>query len=72
MDPIPEWERFVDDRLKAGSRNLYGEAKAAMSRELVGRVLRCVQGDRARAAEILGVSIERLGELESEAPRGLD
>jgi two-component system nitrogen regulation response regulator GlnG len=53
---FPDWDRFINDRLQAGSQDLYAEALAAMERHLVTRVLREVGGNQVQAARILGIT----------------
>ena len=38
--PFPDWERFLTDRLHAGSTEIYAEALTAMERQLLTLVLR--------------------------------
>lgn len=70
MDPFPDWKRFVDERMKAGSEDLYFEGLSLMRGQLVRYVLEHVGGDRARAAEILGVSREQLDRMTEDQPEG--
>ena len=51
-----DFDAFIDDRLQAGSNKLYDESLARMERQLIIRVLRHTLGNRASAAEILGVT----------------
>src|SRR5690349_15078096 len=51
-----DWEEFLDERLRAGSRDLYAEALALMERSLVTRVLRHTRGNQFQAAKILGIT----------------
>jgi two-component system nitrogen regulation response regulator GlnG len=52
----PYWESFVQQRLQAGSNNLYGEARDLMERELLSRVLEHTNGNQLQAAKILGIT----------------
>jgi two-component system nitrogen regulation response regulator GlnG len=52
----PDWDAFIDDRLRAGSEGLYAEALAQMERSLLTRVLRHTEGNQVRAAKILGIT----------------
>src|SRR3954464_5716574 len=55
--PAPfDWEAFLDDRLRAGSQDLYAESLAVMERWLVTRVLRHTRGNQLQAAKILGIT----------------
>jgi two-component system nitrogen regulation response regulator GlnG len=51
-----DWEDFLSERLRAGSRDLYAEALGLMERSLVTRVLRHTQGNQLQAAKILGIT----------------
>lgn len=51
-----DWDEFLDERLRAGSRDLYAEALALMERSLVTRVLRHTRGNQLQAAKILGIT----------------
>jgi two-component system nitrogen regulation response regulator GlnG len=78
------WDRFVEERLRAGTTDLHAEAQAAMEREVLGRVLRHTGGNQVQAAQILGItrgtlrakiralrlSIDRPGGAESEPRHG--
>lgn len=50
------WEEFVTDRLLAGSENLYQESLDLIESYLITRVLNHVQGNRVKAAKILGIT----------------
>jgi two-component system, NtrC family, response regulator AtoC len=54
--PSFDWNIFVQDRVLAGSKNLYAEALALMEREILTRVLRRTQGNQLQAANILGIT----------------
>ncbi|TWU02633.1 sigma-54-dependent transcriptional regulator [Stieleria varia] len=49
-------ERFVADRLNAGSTNLYHEAITIAERQLIRQVLTHTSGNQLKAANILGIS----------------
>jgi nitrogen regulation protein NR(I) len=49
-------EAFVEERLQAGSENLYEETLRRMERPLLTRVLQETQGNQLRAAKILGIT----------------
>jgi two-component system nitrogen regulation response regulator GlnG len=51
-----DWDRFVNERLEAGSGDLYAEALALMERRLLTAVLRHTGGNQLQAAKILGIT----------------
>jgi len=55
-EPFVDWNGFVEERIGAGSQNLYAESLALMERALLTRVLRHTDGNQARAARILGIT----------------
>jgi two-component system nitrogen regulation response regulator GlnG len=54
--PALDWDRYVADRLDAGSNDLYAECLAVMERQLLTRVLQRTGGNQLRAAERLGIT----------------
>jgi DNA-binding NtrC family response regulator len=54
--PALDWDRFIAERLEAGSRELYAECLAALERQLLTRVLERTGGNQLRAAELLGIT----------------
>jgi two-component system nitrogen regulation response regulator GlnG len=54
--PALDWDRFIAERLEAGSRELYGECLAVMERQLLTRILERTGGNQVRAAELLGIT----------------
>ena len=50
------WERFLAERLQAGSTDLYAEALDLMERHVLSGVLRHTQGNQVQAAKILGIT----------------
>ena len=56
QQPSLDWDRFVSERLAAGSRDLYAECLALMERQLLTRVLERTGGNQLRAAEWLGIT----------------
>ena len=55
-EPFVDWNGFVEERIRAGSQNLYAESLALMERALLTRVLRQTDGNQAQAARILGIT----------------
>jgi two-component system nitrogen regulation response regulator GlnG len=53
---LPEWERYVQDRIAAGSETLYAEMLTLMERQTLTAVLRHTQGNQVQAARILGIT----------------
>jgi two-component system nitrogen regulation response regulator GlnG len=53
---MPEWERFLEERLQAGAQDLHAEWQALTERYLLTRVLQQTQGNQLQAARILGLS----------------
>jgi DNA-binding protein Fis len=51
-----DWEGFLEDRLRAGSQDLYAEALSVMERSLLTRVLRHTRGNQLQAAKVLGIT----------------
>jgi two-component system nitrogen regulation response regulator GlnG len=49
-------QSFVEERIHAGSTNLYGEALRRMERILLTRVLQHTAGNQVQAARILGIT----------------
>ncbi len=50
------WEGFVNERIAAGSENLYAETLERMEREVLMRVLTRTDGNQLQAARILGIT----------------
>jgi DNA-binding NtrC family response regulator len=48
--------QFIDERLEAGSKDLYAEALEFMERYVVTRVLRVCEGNQSKAARMLGIT----------------
>jgi len=53
---VSELERFIEERLQAGSTNLHAEFQAFTERRLLLQVLRHVDNNLTQAARILGIS----------------
>ena len=53
---FPDWERFLEERFQAGSRDLYAESITLMEKQLIPFVLRKTGGNQSRAAAVLGIS----------------
>jgi two-component system nitrogen regulation response regulator GlnG len=51
-----DWERLLQERLQAGSQDLYAEMLTLMERQLLTTVLRHTQGNQLQAAKILGIT----------------
>lgn len=56
VEPVSDWDRFVDDRLEAGTDSLYDDAIERLERWLIVRVLRRTNGNQLQAAARLGVT----------------
>ena len=54
--PPLDWDRFVTERLDAGSHDLYADCLSVMERQLLTRVLQRTGGNQLRAAELLGIT----------------
>jgi two-component system, NtrC family, response regulator AtoC len=50
------WDRFIDDRISAGSEDVYAECLNQMERQLITRVLQRTSGNQVQAARILGIT----------------
>jgi two-component system nitrogen regulation response regulator GlnG len=53
---VPEWDRYLQERIAAGSQDLYAEMLAVMERQTLTAVLRHTQGNQVQAAKILGIT----------------
>ncbi len=51
-----QWERFIQERLRSGSENLYEESLELLERHLLTEVLQATGGNQLQAARILGVT----------------
>jgi two-component system nitrogen regulation response regulator GlnG len=58
--PFPDLERYVHERIQAGSRSIYAEILAQMERQVISQVLKFTGGKQLQAARILGVTRGRL------------
>jgi two-component system nitrogen regulation response regulator GlnG len=54
--PALDWERFIAERLDAGSKDLYAECLGVLERQLLTRILQRTGGNQLRAAELLGIT----------------
>ncbi|QJX00822.1 sigma-54-dependent transcriptional regulator [Frigoriglobus tundricola] len=54
--PALDWDRFITERLEAGSHEVYAECLALLERQLLVRVLERTGGNQLRAAERLGIT----------------
>jgi two-component system nitrogen regulation response regulator GlnG len=57
---VKDIQRFVKERLQAGSTALYAEWLAVVERDLLTEVLRHTSGNQAQAAKLLGISRNNL------------
>jgi two-component system nitrogen regulation response regulator GlnG len=48
--------KFIDERLAAGSTNIYAEALEQMERRLFAKVLDVANGNQSKTAEVLGIT----------------
>ncbi len=48
--------KFIDEKLAAGSTNLYAEALEQMERQLISKILDVAGGNQSKTAEILGIT----------------
>ena len=48
--------KFIDEKLAAGSTNLYAEALEQMERQLIAKILEVAGGNQSKTAEILGIT----------------
>jgi two-component system nitrogen regulation response regulator GlnG len=55
-EALPGWDRFLQERLQAGSQELYAEALERMERHLLTAVLRHTEGNQVQAARLLGIT----------------
>ena len=56
-DELPhDLKRYLDERQRAGSRDLYAETLAMMERYLITRIVRETGGNQSQAAERLGIT----------------
>jgi two-component system nitrogen regulation response regulator GlnG len=53
---VRDWAGFVEERLQAGTEDLYNEALTHMERQLLTRVLRHTAGNQVQAARLLGIT----------------
>lgn len=53
---VTNWRRFVDERLAAGTHELYSECLAEAERKLLVRLLEHTRGNQSKAARMLGIS----------------
>ncbi|HUG94160.1 MAG TPA: sigma-54 dependent transcriptional regulator [Planctomycetaceae bacterium] len=58
LDGLPDSDLgpFVEQRLAAGTTDLYAEAVRALERFLITRVMQATAGNQSRAAQVLGIS----------------
>lgn len=51
-----DWSRFLENRIVAGSQQIYEEAVAEMEQHLLSLVLEATDGNQAHAARLLGIT----------------
>jgi two-component system nitrogen regulation response regulator GlnG len=51
-----DWDRFIKERIEAGSHDLYAECLSLMERQLLTHILSQTEGNQLRAAERLGIT----------------
>ncbi len=51
-----DWGRYINERLEAGSHELYAECLTLMERQLITRVLQHTEGNQLQAAKVLGIT----------------
>jgi two-component system nitrogen regulation response regulator GlnG len=54
--PPNDWQSFIQERLAAGTENLYDECLQRMEKELLITVLRHTGGNQVQAARLLGIT----------------
>jgi two-component system nitrogen regulation response regulator GlnG len=54
--PALDWVRYINERLDAGSHELYAECLTLMERQLITRVLQHTEGNQLQAAKVLGIT----------------
>lgn len=54
--PVAAWERYIDERIEAGSNDLYEETLELMERTLMTRVLNHCGGNQTQASKLLGIT----------------
>ena len=59
MEPHIDWERFIDERIQAGSRDLLRESMR-MAGYVLARRLMDKFGDEDQVARNLGLSVDRV------------
>jgi two-component system nitrogen regulation response regulator GlnG len=49
-------DNFIDDRISAGSQDVYGDTLELVERSLLKRVLKRTEGNQSKAAKVLGIT----------------
>jgi hypothetical protein len=62
MESHVDWERFIDERIRAGSSEILPEAIRLMGHVLVHRLMAEI-GDEFEVSRILGLSIDKVRQL---------
>lgn len=55
-EAVRPWQQFIQERMRAGSTDLYAEVQTVMERDLLVEVLRHTGGNQVQAARILGIA----------------
>ena len=55
-DGLAPWDAFLEERLRTGSENLYGEWLAMTEQHLLTRVIQHTRGNLSQASRILGIN----------------
>jgi len=54
--PIDAWEHFIDQRIQAGTQNLYDESLESLEKKLITQVLKATNGNQGEAVKTLGIT----------------
>lgn len=53
---VCDWEDFIQEKIEAGSNDLYSDAVMEMERHVLTIILRKTSGNQAKAARMLGIT----------------
>lgn len=53
---VCDWQDFIDEKIEAGSNDLYSDAVMEMERHVLTIILRKTSGNQAKAARMLGIT----------------